>query len=304
MKRLFKNENNEVRSGWKIAGAIGLETILEFMFMAIVGIMAGIYAVRTSQERSIDQVEIAGKINNFFQNSPYGLLISQAVGIACVFIAIYIFLKFVDKKRFSDIGLVYRKKEFSKFIFGLILGIISISLIFFILLITGNISISNIFEPNFSTAAIISLITFIIVGIKEELLSRGYCITALNAMKKPWLSVIISSVIFSAMHLLNPNVKILGLINIILVGILFGYMYIKTNNLWMSIGYHITWNYFQGVVYGFHVSGLNIKGIFDCNVLKDNILTGGSFGPEAGILTTIVVIIGLLIIRKLPSKGN
>lgn len=72
----------------------------------------------------------------------------------------------------------------------------------------------------------------------------------------------------------------------------------------MPIGYHITWNYFQGCVYGLNVSGFDIQGIFSSRILNDNLLTGGAFGPEAGILTTIVIAIGFLIVWKLPVSND
>jgi uncharacterized protein len=102
--------------------------------------------------------------------------------------------------------------------------------------------------------------------------------------------------------LLNPNLRVLGLVNIVLVGILFGYMYLKTNNLWMPIGYHITWNYFQGDIFGFSVSGLNQKGLYNISTFRDNLLTGGNFGPEAGVLATVVIILGMLLILRIPYK--
>ena len=299
---IFKNRNNQLRSGWKIAGVIGTNVAIEFILMIIFGVVAGIYFAAVN--KGITPAEVKNQVNYFMTNSPYGLLMINVLGFICVLLAIFIFLKKVDKKNFKDIGLISMKKAHIEFIKGLLFGILSISFVFAMLLGTKNIEVINPLKPNFSMYSLIGLIIYIIVGIKEELLSRGYCITALNQMKKPWLSVIISSCIFSALHLLNPNVKPLGLINIILVGILFGFMYIKTGNLWMPIGYHITWNYFQGCVYGLNVSGFNIQGIFTCNILQDNILTGGAFGPEAGILTTIVIILGYFLVWKMPKNNK
>jgi membrane protease YdiL (CAAX protease family) len=107
----------------------------------------------------------------------------------------------------------------------------------------------------------------------------------------------VSAVIFSLMHIGNPNVSAIGLTNIVLVGILFSYMFIKSGSIWMPIGYHITWNYFQGDVFGFQVSGLKQVGIYKTTILNDNIINGGAFGPEGGIATTVVIIMGLLFVE-------
>lgn len=301
MAKVFKNKSNEVRSGWKIAGVISLSSIMEFIPMFVFGIISSIYIMASSKGSVLSTTDVSTKLYDFMQKSTYGFLFTNTISFICMFLTLFIFLKHVDKKKFKDIGLISVKKGYKEFIFGLLLGLISMSVIFFVLLGTKNITVENLSSPNFSKDICLGLIVFIMVGIKEELLSRGYCITAFNQMKKPWLSIILSSILFSALHLLNPNVKPLGLINIILVGVLFGYMYVKTNNLWMPIGYHITWNYFQGCIYGFNVSGLNIKGLFNLSAMKDNILTGGAFGPEAGILTTIVIALGMLIVWKMPS---
>ena len=77
-----------------------------------------------------------------------------------------------------------------------------------------------------------------------------------------WLIYVISAVVFSLAHGMNPNVGIFGLVNIALVGILFAYMFDATKSLWLPIGYHITWNYFQGNVFGFAVSGTTAHGMY------------------------------------------
>ncbi|WDC84502.1 hypothetical protein PL321_01700 [Caloramator sp. mosi_1] len=75
-------------------------------------------------------------------------------------------------------------------------------------------------------------------------------------------------------------------------------MTLKTNNLMMAIGYHLTWNYFQDNVFGLPVSGQSPNGIIKVSNLKDNFITGGAFGPEAGILSTIVIILGFLFVYR------
>jgi membrane protease YdiL (CAAX protease family) len=98
------------------------------------------------------------------------------------------------------------------------------------------------------------------------------------------------------MHSSNSGIGMLPYINLILAGILFAYMYLKSGNLWMCIGYHITWNYFQGYVYGFKVSGMKTYGILSTSYHSGNILNGGAFGPEGGLFVTAVMLAGLLFV--------
>ncbi|ERI91646.1 CAAX amino terminal protease family protein [Clostridiales bacterium oral taxon 876 str. F0540] len=299
MAKIFKNNNNELRSGWKLVSIMALYIGISFVLQIILGMVLGVIFMKGTDLSSLND-----SINNFIKNSAGGLFLSQFIDAAGFIIALIIMLKAVDKKSFRNIGLTSIGIDFKDFGAGLLFGAISFTAIFIVLLLTKNISLQNsLGSPKFSSYTCWGIGLFILVGFKEELLSRGYSITALNQMKRPWLSILISSLMFSALHLLNPNVKALGLINIVFVGILFGYMFVKTNNLWMPIGYHITWNYFQGNVFGFAVSGNEAHGIYNINVLKDNILTGGAFGPEAGILTTIVIAIGILVVWSMPKRN-
>ena len=113
-----------------------------------------------------------------------------------------------------------------------------------------------------------------------------------------WLIYVVSAIVFSLAHGMNPNVSVLGLVNIALVGILFAYMFDATKGLWLPIGYHITWNYFQGNVFGFAVSGTTPHGIYNVSIEDGNAwLTGGAFGLEGGILASLLIILGFIATR-------
>jgi uncharacterized protein len=302
MERVFINKNNQLRSGWKIAILLLVYEIISFIIVDVFSSSIGFIA-DTANRGTAAPSQISAIIINLINNNLVLWLIMSILDFACLMLVINIILRIIDKKRFKDIGLMSVFKRSNDFVFGLLMGAISMTLIFLVLLATGNITLrENLLKPNFSMTAAVGIITYIIVGIKEEVLSRGYCINVLNQMNNPALSVFISSIIFSALHLFNPNVKLFGLINIVLVGFLLGFMYLKSGNLWMPIGYHIAWNYFQGSVFGFPVSGITQKGVYSISVYQDNLLTGGSFGPEAGVLATIVIILGFIYILQMKNK--
>lgn len=303
MGGVFKNRENKVRSGWKIAITITSYMLMMIIISTFASMIIGI-SVAVSSGGNMNPQELTVKITDILTNNPFVKIGTEVVDFICLMLILLIMLKLVEKKKFKDIGFDSLKLRSKDLLFGLLFGAGSIFIIFLILVLTGNATVDAMKTPNFTVSALWGMVLFILVGVKEELLSRGYCITVLNQMKKPWLSVIISSIIFSSLHLLNPNVKPLGLLNIVMVGVLFGYMYIKSGSLWMPIGYHITWNYFQGNVFGFPVSGMAQDSIFVLSSYKDNLLTGGAFGPEAGILTTTIIALGMYIIWKLPIRKN
>jgi hypothetical protein len=181
------------------------------------------------------------------------------------------------------------------------LGAVSMTFIFVVISLTGNVTVEK--GLNFSINNITGLIIFTLVALNEELFSRGYCLYALKEQNSEKMAIIVSSIIFALLHVFNPNLNWFGIFNIFLVGVLFAYMTLKTDNLMMAIGYHLTWNYFQGNVFGLSVSGQEARGIITVSNLKENIITGGAFGPEAGILTTIVIIVGFLFVYRFV-KGS
>jgi membrane protease YdiL (CAAX protease family) len=99
------------------------------------------------------------------------------------------------------------------------------------------------------------------------------------------------------MHLGNANVTILSFINILLAGILLGIYYIHKRNLWLPIALHFSWNFFQGPVYGFEVSGVDISGIIIQDLQGSDTLTGGPFGFEGSLFATLLMIVAILFLH-------
>jgi uncharacterized protein len=293
---MFKNRMGKVRSGWIILLALVATSLVQSLLM----VPGMIYPIM--KELLANPNGFNGNLEEFTDNSPWFILFTQGLGLIGGIVMLFILWRFVNKKRISDMGL----KNFSTdFITGLGMGALSIIIIFFILLVTKNIEMANSFgSPDFSAYTISYLLFFILVGFSEELTFRGYIMSTLADNGNSKTAVyIISSLIFGIAHIWNPNVVIFGIVNIFLVGLLFAYMYEKTKSLWMPIGYHITWNYFQGNVFGFPVSGTTPYGLYGIDVSMGNDwLTGGSFGLEGGLLATVMIACGFLITKLYTKK--
>ncbi|MED3794822.1 type II CAAX endopeptidase family protein [Niallia alba] len=293
---MFKNKLGKVRSGWIILLALVATTIAQSLLM-VPGMVIPVMLQFVSEPNSFN-----GNVEEIMETSPWFILFTQGIGLVGGITILFLLWKFVNKKRISEMGF----KRFSPdFITGLGLGAVSIVFIFLILLFTQNIEMANSFaSPDFSAYTLSYLLFFILVGFSEELTFRGYIMTTLadNGNSKT-VVYIVSSLIFGVAHLLNPNVAVLGIINIFLVGLLFAYMYDKTKSLWMPIGYHITWNYFQGNVFGFPVSGTTPHGLYGIDVsMGNNWLTGGSFGLEGGLLATLMIVLGFVVTNLYTKK--
>jgi membrane protease YdiL (CAAX protease family) len=141
------------------------------------------------------------------------------------------------------------------------------------------------------------VLLFAIVAFAEEVALRGFVLQTF-ARYGPMSAMMISSVITSLFHGANPHVNAIGFFSMFLSGVLFSWLYLTSNSLWIPIGLHWGWNVFLGPVCGFTVSGFKIQGLLTSSVIQDKaVWTGGSFGPEGGLfgLIAIVVLLAALI---------
>jgi len=154
------------------------------------------------------------------------------------------------------------------------------------------------------------------VGFYEELMARGYLIPnitegfsigSINPQKAAIVAILISSSIFGLLHAGNPNSSTTAVINIVLAGIMLAVPYVLTGRLAFSIGIHFSWNFFQGGVFGFPVSGLEFRNsVIQIQQDGQDWWTGGSFGPEAGLIgilgILLIMVFTLLYIKKTTGK--
>lgn len=220
---------------------------------------------------------------------------------------VFVRLRYIEKRPISTIG--FGKEDFlKKYTNGFFIGFIMMSIVVLILFILGYISIEeNPTQPVGISAlggVMFILIGWIIQGATEEIVTRGWLMNVLAARYNKGFALIFSSSIFGIMHLFNPDVNYIAVINIILVGIFFGIYVMKTNDLWSVCGMHTAWNFTQGNIFGFEVSGINVcvSSVFDLNLVGNKFISGGSFGPEAGIIATTVLISSILILFLFDNK--
>ena len=131
---------------------------------------------------------------------------------------------------------------------------------------------------------------FVFVGFGEEIAFRGYAMGTLRQTEKDWLMVLLPAMLFGIAHSTNANFSLMGCGNIILAGILLGLLALKSGQLWLGIGFHISWNFFQGCVFGFGVSGISTPSVAVTELTGSSLLNGGAFGPEGSIVATVVLL--------------
>jgi membrane protease YdiL (CAAX protease family) len=136
------------------------------------------------------------------------------------------------------------------------------------------------------------LLSFTLVGFAEEVLVRGYAFQVLRTQGGVVTALLLTSGLFSLMHAMNPGIGWIGFLNIFLAGIWLGAARVTSGSLWLPVGMHIGWNFFLGPVFGFPVSGIIERSVLITRPAGADWITGGAFGPEGGVLATIVLLAG------------
>lgn len=222
---------------------------------------------------------------------------------------IFIRVKLKDKRTLSSFGF-QREGAVRNYVFGFLIGAFLMSIITIMLVFTGNAVLNNKSTQTLGINAIVNTLIiapgWMIQSATEEILTRGWMMNTIKERYNVIWGVIGSSLFFALLHLGNPNVSFISIINLILVGILFSLYVIKSKNLWGVCGMHAAWNLFQGNIFGFKVSGVNtqIGSIVELNTVGANWISGGAFGPEGGILCTVVNSITVIVLFYLISKDN
>ncbi|MNZ70653.1 CAAX amino terminal protease self- immunity [compost metagenome] len=218
------------------------------------------------------------------------------------------FITYVIFERKDKWPLGFRQTRIGvNFIAGSAAGILFISLVFLGIWILGGIHIDRFqLDARAWNLFGIQIVVFLFVAVGEEFICRGYFQGLIKHNFGLRSALVVPSIIFSMLHLGNPAILInpLPLLNILLVGVLFALARELTQGLWFPIGFHFTWNLFQGSVFGFAVSGTDSGGFMTVAPQGSVILSGGSFGAEGSLVTTIIMIISCVIGFSLVKKNK
>jgi uncharacterized protein len=147
-------------------------------------------------------------------------------------------------------------------------------------------------------------LTFTGVAVSEELLARGFLLQLLSRAWNPTVGVAASSVLFAGLHGFNPNASPLALLDLVAAGLLLAWGYLATGRLWLPIALHWSWNFAQGPLFGFPVSGLQSPAVLAVDATGADWLTGGGFGPEAGLVGLLAEVVGAAIILGWRRAGG
>jgi membrane protease YdiL (CAAX protease family) len=238
-------------------------------------------------------------------------LLSGVAGLAVAILTVWLAGRFLDRRPFSAFGFRLGAGWWLDLLFGMVLGALLITVVFLVELGLGWVEVTGSFETHGGAPFVISILFpaayFVCVGISEEIVSRGYQLkNAAEGLNYPalgprgaiLLAWFLSTSFFAVLHADNPNATLLSTLNIVLAGLMLGFGYVLSGELAIPIGLHITWNFFQGAVYDFPVSGIEGFGPTLLTTQQDGpeFWTGGPFGPEGGLLVPGIMLLGISLI--------
>ena len=293
----FNARERRLRAFWRLLLQITIYSVLLFVASGSLALIGG----AAFGDEAIEDPLV----------SPLFMAVGGVVSLVLALFVVWLAGRFFDRRTFSGFGFRIDKQWWLDFGFGLFLGALLITGVFLVELAAGWVAVTGAFvatnegAPFFPTI-LAPLVLFISVGIYEELLSRGYQLRnmaeglnfpSVGPKRAVGLAWVLSSSIFGLLHFANPNATVVSTVNIAFAGLLLGAGYVLTGQLATPIGLHMTWNFFQGNVFGFPVSGLEPVGATFLSTEQGGptVFTGGVFGPEAGLLGVATMAVGILL---------
>ena len=242
--------------------------------------------------------QLAGKmldltsLNKNYRNLLKGIIASSAV----ISTYIYFFRKYEkrDIKEFSSKGI-------AKYLLsGTMIGVVLQSLTMLVIVLNGGFEIVSV---NPISNVIIPFTIAFTVAVFEEILIRGIIFRIIEEKLGSYISLLISAIIFGALHLLNPNSTLIsGLCIGIEAGLLLGAAYIYTRNLWFPIAIHFAWNFMQSGIFGAITSGNEkTSSLLTTKLTGNSFITGGEFGPEGTIQALIFCVLASIVLLQLSK---
>ena len=282
LRRIFLTRGeNRLRSGFRLLGQLVLLGFMLSIFSCTLGLAILLFGQQS--ERSI-------------------FLLSQSAALPAVTLSVYLARRWLDRRSFVSLGLHLDRRALWDMLAGFGIAGVMMALIFLLEWAAGWLSFEGLAmqsgSPTKTVGSILAmLVIFLSVGWYEELLDRGYWLQNLEEGLNLFWAVLISSCFFALAHLGNPNISVASIAGLILAGVFLAFGYTRTRQLWLPIGLHTGWNFFEGTVFGFPVSGMaDFPRLLHPTVNGPALLTGGAFGPEAGLVVLPALGVGVLLV--------
>ena len=294
LESVFKGPSG-IRSGWRL-----------LIFILLSAILFG-------------TVQVLLAVAGFRPNIAHGLpptmiLVAESIEFVCPLFAAWVMTR-LEHKSFRDYGLPARGAFGGAFWLGAGLGLAALSILMLAIWLGGGFYFGGVAlgARGIFYFGVMWAVAFLVVGLAEEFLFRGYVLATLSEGIGFWPVAVVLSVLFGAVHLSNLGENPTGALSAVMIGLLFCFALRRTGSLWFAIGLHAAWDYGESFIFSVPNSGVLVKG----HLLNSHFrfgapawLTGGSVGPEGSVFVFIVIAILFVVVgrmfpeAKFPAPGT
>lgn len=318
MSRLFNPHNHllELARSGKRLPHIAIVIVLGFLFVLIAQLSGGVAAVLLILSLSWASMPAFDPespqpspemVNALMPDNALEQTIYLVFAFVPIFIILWLWLRFYEKRSLWTIGMEWAGAGW-KYGRGLLIGVVMFAASIGISGALGYIAFEqgNPQQQGLSALGGVLLVYlgWTVQGPAEEAIARGWMLPTIGARYRPLLGVLLSSVIFAAYHSCNPNLGFIAVLNLFLFGVFAALFALYEGGLWGVFGIHAAWNWAQGNLFGFEVSGGPAVGgtLFNLMETGPDAITGGPFGPEGGLSVTVILVISCGLVLWLANN--
>ena len=234
------------------------------------------------------------------------IMLISYLGYSVLIAVIMLFWKLFQKKSLKDLGFTGNPVSY---LTGMAIGVVLVVVSVAATVLTGTIRFNGVFGNIDTKMVAAMIICFMLQGAMEEVLCRGVVHQLLIKKTSLPVTVGVSAALFTIPHLSSmsggsPLIVAVGVVNLILISVIFSLLTVRFRSIWAACGLHSIWNYILYSILGLNMSGNDeiVAAVFDLQSTGSNILNGGEYGIEASILTTAVLATGLVLICAFSGR--
>jgi membrane protease YdiL (CAAX protease family) len=267
-----------IKHGW-------MRAVLLFIAFICVGLLAGmasgLFTLTSAASPAFNQT--------LLNSVTLALFVFELVALGLA----VIFRRYIDRQPVKSLGFQWQSFQ-PDALTGFCLGMALLGAGSLVLLATHNLEWTDL---HFAAADLFTgLVLMALIAFTEEMVFRGYILNNLMESMNKWAALGVSALLFTIAHGSNPGITFIAAINLFLAGLLLGINFIYTRNIWFAICFHFSWNFLQGPVLGYEVSGLPLQSVLQPSLQGPWWITGGSFGLEGSFVATGLLIFALLLL--------
>lgn len=272
----------------------------------VIGVPLGIAVMA---ELGLEKLAMAGPagataaVYDFMGSLPEWFSVASLLGTAITTLLVIVYCRGIEGRSTASMGLA-RNGMLKRYGLGFLIGTVMITATVALAVLLGGARFTG-FNAGVSLLYLgLFFLGYLVQGMSEEVCVRGYFMVSCMNRVGAVAAVLISSLAFAAMHLLNAGVTVLAFANLTLFGVFTAVYVLRTDDLWGVCAIHSAWNFLQGNIFGISVSGTGATSSLFGTAFTEGreLISGGAFGIEGGLCTTVVLLAGTALALFLPLK--